>query len=472
MGSFLGLYVQPTSDDWCGAWMSRELGILGIANHFYEVQNGRITNGVVTGIVFAHGLTGPKLLPFLLVLFLLAGLVLLARGVFRLLGWEVPPSVTIAAATVVCVLLFFAGASPYQALLWAPSTVSHTLPSVLTVWSGLAALGASRRGRPAKGLALVFAMVTGVAIGTLSEPFTIVSGVFAAGAVAVLLPGRRSPRHWYPVSWCLLWCAGLTIGFVLLYTSPGAAWRRTQQPQQTSLLSSTELTATAQDWIHIWESVSEQRAYLAAVAVGLILGLAAATAERTARSAAGEPEAARGGRHLRRWVLTLLPVVLMGMCSFGVAYGLRMGYGPTGWTYVRTWSNFLFPMLLLLCTCGAVAGRALTRWQSSGGRSRPMVFAVTATAVVASVASLWAVAALVPTVRETAKDTVTRSVDWDRQDLLVRRMAAQGSKVVPYRPLRIGDLAEPYATPGYSGDWVAQCVARYYKVERIQKPAP
>ncbi|OEJ42980.1 hypothetical protein AR457_01560 [Streptomyces agglomeratus] len=112
IGSFLGLYVQPTSDDWCAAWRSRELGILGIANEFYEIQNGRITNEVVAGVVYAHGVAGPKLLPSLLVLSLLAGLILLARTVLRLVGWKVPQSLTIAATVVVCVLLSLPAPAP------------------------------------------------------------------------------------------------------------------------------------------------------------------------------------------------------------------------------------------------------------------------------------------------------------------------------------------------------------------------
>ncbi|MGW0551952.1 DUF6056 family protein [Streptomyces altiplanensis] len=468
VGSFLGLYVQPTSDDWCAAWRSRELGILGIANEFYEIQNGRITNGVVAGVVYAHGLAGPKLLPSLLVLALPVGLILLARPALRLLGWEVPPSLTIAAAVVVCVLLFFAGASPYQALLWAPATISHTLPSVLAVWSLLVALAAARHGRLARSLALVFAVVMGVAIGTLSEPFTVVSGVLTAGAGAVLLPRLRFPRTRFVVAWCFMWCAGLAIGFVTLYTSPGAAWRRAQQPQQESALSRAELTATVRDWLSVWESVGSQWAYVAAVAVGFMLGLAAATAERPVRPAPRQPEAWRGGAHHRRWLPILLPVLLVGISSFGVVFGLRMGYGPSGWTYVRTWTSFLFPMLLLLCGYGALAGKAVTGWQPSV-RPRPVAFA---TAVVASVASLWAVAGLVPTVKVMATDTVTRSVDWGRQDLLVRKKAAQGSRVVPYRPLPIGGLSEPYATPDYSRDWVARCVSGYYRVERIERPTP
>ncbi|MGX1884821.1 DUF6056 family protein [Streptomyces sp. NPDC055287] len=470
VGSFLGLSVRFTSDDWCAAWKTRDLGILGITEEFYENQNGRITNALVTGTVYIDGLSGPKLLPLFLVLALLAALTLLAREVFHLFSWDVPLSVVVAAATVLVVLLFFAGPSGYQALLWAPATISHTLPSVLAVWGVLVAFSAARRDSPVgKRLALVFAMVLGGAIGTLSEPFTVVSGLFVGAAAVILLFRLRSVRDWFPPAWCLMWCAGLTSGFVLLYTSPGAAWRRTQQPQQRSPLSSTELKVTAYDWLHIWENVVAQSAYLAAWAVGLMIGLAAVdqwrpAAQKTTRPATQGSSAGSGGSRRRRWLLALLPVLLLGACSFAVAFGLRTGYGPTGWTYGRAWTNFLFPMLLLLCAYGVLAGRAIVRRRLFSRLIRP-------TFTIAAVASLWAVAGLVPIVQSMAKDTVIRSVEWDRQDLLVRKEVASGSQAVTYRPLHIGGLAEPYMTTNYARDWVAQCVSRYYNVERIRRPA-
>ncbi|MGW7196508.1 DUF6056 family protein [Streptomyces chryseus] len=418
-----------------------------------------------------NGLSGPKFLPLFLTLALLAALTLLARAVLRLCSWEVPLAVVVAAAAVLAVLLFFAGPSGYQALLWAPATISHTLPSVLAVWSVLVAFSAARRDNPVgKRLALVMALAMGGAIGTLSEPFTIVSGVFVGAAAVILLFRPRSGRDWFPPAWCLLWCAGLTSGFVLLYTSPGAAWRRAQQPQKVSPLSLTELQATAYDWLHIWEAVVAQWAYLAAWAVGLMIGLAAVDQGRSAAQKSTRPAeqglgAEPGGSRRTPWALALLPALLLGVCSFGVAFGLRTGYGPTGWTYGRAWTNFLFPMLLLLCAYGVLAGRAIVRRRSFSRLIRP-AFAV------AAVASLWAVAGLVPTVQGMVKDTVIRSVQWDRQDFLVRKEVASGSQAATYRPLHIGGLAEPYMTKNYARDWVAQCVSRYYNVERIRRPKP
>lgn len=60
-------------------------------------------------------------------------------------------------------------------------------------------------------------------------------------------------------------------------------------------------------------------------------------------------------------VAALLPLPLLALASLGVAYGLRSGYGITGWTYARTWTNFLVPMLLILCAYGTWVGHRLGR---------------------------------------------------------------------------------------------------------------
>ncbi|XUM00122.1 hypothetical protein ACQ86F_24655 [Streptomyces venezuelae ATCC 10712] len=65
---------------------------------------------------------------------------------------------------------------------------------------------------------------------------------------------------------------------------------------------------------------------------------------------------------------------------------------------------------------------------------------------------------------------MARSLAWDPQDAAIRAGAAAGQRVAPYRPLHIGGLAEPFFTRTYARDWVAQCAARYYGVERLRRP--
>jgi hypothetical protein len=465
-GSFLGLYVRPTSDDWCGAWKTRDLGVFGIGKDYYNTQNGRVANALLTGVVYSHGLFGPKVLPVALVISLTLALALTA------LDLRAPVPVVLAVVLVIEMLLFYAGTRPYQVLLWAPATISHTLPGVLAVWSGLVAVAAGRRGgRAATWASVGFAVFMGMVIGTLSEPFTVVSGVFVATAGVLLLVPRLRASTWYPFAWCAGWCAGLIAGFTLLYTSPGARWRRAQMPPAGSPVSPRNLRAEFHDWLHVWHSVATTWAYLAAPAAGLLLGLVL--------SGRQGPDSSWAVRGSRAWTRTLLalPVPLVALSSFGVVVGLRQGYGAAGWTYGRAWTNFLLPMLLALAVYGVLLGRLAARrlaGAAEGGAAEgpwgagraPVVLLLGAAATVTCVA---AAIHLEPVVRDLGADAVVRAVAWDKQDTRIREEVARGATVVKYRPVRAPALAEPFFTRDYAKDWVAQCVSHWYGVTRITR---
>ncbi|MGW4699790.1 hypothetical protein ACWEP1_05550, partial [Streptomyces sp. NPDC004285] len=271
VGAFLGVYVRPTSDDWCALWKSRDLGPLGITSDFYRTQNGRVTNAFLTGLLYSDGMRGPKLLPAFLVLALGAGLFLLAREVLRVLRLPFPVVATAAAVLTTEALLFLAGTRSYQVLLWAPATISHTLPGVIGVWAVLSGVWAARSHRPwARSAAVGSAIALGAAVGTLSEPFVAMSGLVAATAGVLCLPRLRVTSDRFASTWCAAWCVGLLIGTVVLYTSPGARWRRAQQPERP--LSLKELGATLHDWLRIWETIGGQWAYAGAGAAGVLLG--------------------------------------------------------------------------------------------------------------------------------------------------------------------------------------------------------
>ncbi|MDX6764975.1 hypothetical protein SIN09_37755, partial [Streptomyces sp. F8] len=131
VGCFLGLYIRPTSDDWCAAWKTRDLGVLGITADFYTTQNGRIANAFLSGLLYSGGPAGTKILPTLITVLLTTALVLLGRRLLRALGHTPPLLLLTACALVLQALLYFAGTRSYQVLLWAPATISHTLPGVI-----------------------------------------------------------------------------------------------------------------------------------------------------------------------------------------------------------------------------------------------------------------------------------------------------------------------------------------------------
>ncbi|MEW5535202.1 hypothetical protein AB1328_35450, partial [Streptomyces virginiae] len=171
---------------------------------------------------------------------------------------------------------------------------------------------------------LAGALLIGFALGTLSEPFALVSGLLAALTAVLCLPRLRLATTWRPFTWCLLWCTGLALGLAVLYTSPGARWRRAQQPEKPPLLSAGELRATFEDWLRMWDTVTGQWAYLAAAAAGLLLGLAATlrTPHPTPTPAPGArpaPGAGAGAGRTTRAALLLLPLPVVILGSFAVA---------------------------------------------------------------------------------------------------------------------------------------------------------
>ncbi|MGW8780593.1 hypothetical protein ACWGNM_21410 [Streptomyces sp. NPDC055796] len=466
VGCFLGLYVRPTSDDWCAAWKSRDLGVLGITSDFYTTQNGRVANAFLSGIVYGDGLAGTKVLPTVMAVTFTVGLVLLGYEFVRLLG--AGPRVATVMALTACslavqALVYYAGTRSYQVLLWAPATISHTVPSVVGVWALLLAVWTVRRPRaPARAAGFAAAFVIAFALGTLSEPFALVSGLLAVLVAVLALPRLGLARTWHRFTWCALWCAGLVCGLAVLYTSPGARWRRAQQPDRASMLSAGELADTFRDWVQMWDVVTGRWAYLGAAAVGVLLGLAAGL--RTPALAAWGRGRAPSRPVLAAVLLLPVPVVVLG--SFAVVLGLRSGYGPSGWTYARTWTNYLVPMELALCAYGALLG-AWARRFLAGRRRAPA--AVSAAVVGAGALTLLALAALVPSVRQLTTATVTRSVAWDAQDARIRREAARGATDLGYRPLHIGSLAEPFFTSDYERDWVAGCLSHWYGITRIHR---
>lgn len=464
VGCFLGLYVRPTSDDWCVAWKARDLGVAGITADFYTTQNGRIANAFLSGVIYGDGLAGPKILPTVIAVTFTIGLVLLGRELLRFLGVRprLPALAALAACSlVVQALLYYGGPRSYQVLLWAPATISHTIPSVIGLWTLLLGLRTARSPRAAvRRAGLATAFLAGFVLGTLSEPFALVSGLLAVASGLLALPRLKLARTWHPFTWCLCYCAGLLCGLIVLYTSPGARWRRAQQPAKESLLSAGELRATAGDWLRMWDAVAGQWAYLGAAAVGVLLGLClSAPAAREPRPAVPRRMAA---------ALLLLPVPVVALGSLAVVVGLRSGYGPSGWTYARTWTSYLVLMELALCAYGVLLGQWAAR--RLPGRRLAARRRNTAAAVVAAGAlTLLALAALVPNLQRLTTAVVTRSVAWDAQNARLRSEIAGGAEDVGYRPLYIGALAEPFFTSDYGRDWVAACVTKWYGIERIHR---
>lgn len=449
--AFAGSYVRPIADDWCIALWARDGGLRGIVEHMYVHVNGRAANAAVNGLVFSPGLVGPKILPAALALALVVGVYLLLRLGGRLLQVTVPRSGALVAATTTAVLVLMSGRVVYQVYYWAPGSISHTLPPVIGVWALVLVAWAQlsrRRGAVVGAMALL--ALGGFVIGSLSEAFVMVSGVYAAAAVAWIV-GRRAPRRLlgYPVAWL----AGLVAGFALLYLSPGRRDRQKNPIDQAPLLSGEGVLDVLRQWAETWHVLLTQPLHLLALAAGVLVGMSASVhrGRRARRSA------------VRGSLTAVGLVVLVVASSLGVSLALRMGYGPNGWHYERVWVNFLVFALLTAVVLGAMLGAWLRRALPAAG--------IAPVAVVAAASIVVGTVSLLPSMVSLNRDMAARSVTWDEQNSRLHRLAAQGRSEVGYTPYRVANMTEPFTYRVYDDDWVASCVEDYYRVDRIV-PAP
>lgn len=157
-------------------------------------------------------------------------------------------------------------------------------------------------------------------------------------------------------------------------------------------------------------------------------------------------------------VLLAVPLVLALLASLAVDAELRIGYGPNGWTYERTWTNFLYPVLLTLCFYGVLLGRFLA---ATVVRSNEMVAVIATGGTVALVG----LASLVPGLTTTTHDLSTRAHAWDAQDVRIRHQVSLGKDRATYVPYRIGGLSEPFSYRSYEQDWVRRCTMQWYSVD-------
>ncbi|MGW0564082.1 DUF6056 family protein [Streptomyces sp. NPDC003016] len=443
--AWLGRYVRPSADEWCFLPKVRDLGVWGMVEKFYLTDNGRIGNGLLVGAYAKFPVAGHQWFGLVSGVLMLTLLWALTVQVVRRAGRTVPRGVPLFVAAMVTAVFLFATPNTYKTFYWPAASVSHTIAPVLACAAAIPLLRArSRRGRIA---ALAVVLVAGVFMGTLSEETSVVclvvlSGVVLLGRWIFTERARAAARYW-----ALAGMAGTVIGTIVLMVSPGGRRRRERFGlESTSMLAPESLIASLRGYVHILETVFTTWQYVGALAAGVLLGLLA-----------------RGRRGSSPVLLPCRPLL---WTFFGAVAFLVSGYLCTVITYPvfgarvmtaqRTWNDYLLLYVLFLVGAGAFLGRALRVRERGTG-----VAAVCAAAVCAA-----AVLGLAAPLHHLGQDMRVRAQKWDRQDQYLRAGAARGAKVLPYTPLSVGGMLEPFGGKGRNV-WPAGCVADYYRLDRV-----
>jgi hypothetical protein len=416
-----------------------------VVHSFYFFQNGRVFNGLMVEAFSAFGVRGLQLFPAVSAMLTMTVLWLLARQVWRVMGWGGPRGLPGLASATVTVLFLLGSENTYQTFYWAAGNETHTLPPVLAcavLWGALAARSPWQRRA-----ALVSAVLAGICIALWSEETVVVCVTVLA---AVVLFGRRlfaARVCAYAVKWALCGLGGLAFGTTVLMTSPGLRKRRAYLYKDVSPLAPESLWHALQDWAVTLSMILVTWQYVAALAIGVLIG---------GLAVGGRPVASVFVR--LRFLVSLSAAVFLA-CGYGTTILIRPAISPFS---VRTRNDFLLFFILLLVAYGTLLGRAVRARANRGRQSRlPGAVAVCAL-VVGGVATV----SLVPPLYTLGKEMRVRAIQWDRQSDWLHRQAAAGATTLPYKPLSNWGLREPFQLAGHS-DWVAPCVARYYRVDAI-----
>lgn len=442
----VGFNVRPASDDYRLIVMVREGGIPGICWDFYTQVTGRVSNGLLAGLIYSFPTVLPRLLPPMIFLAFALVVGLLIRALFIRANARPRMYVLALAGLGVASITLLGQPLVYQTLFWTPGVITHTIPPIVIIGLVAVALDCPPRRRLAFAVAV---FILSVVLAMMSEAITVVWFVLAAllGLTHVLF--RRRPGFLLRVAG--LGVAGFTLGTLVLWTAPGnqvrqegvASWPGSDShPLSADVLADAlSMAATA-----LQKLVTDGFAP-AAVALGAALAILNGKVVRRIRPTAGQS----------LWMVAG-PIVAVVASAFAVEYAVRYGYGDTTWVVYRVWLNFAFVLVLCFVWLGFVLAGRIVR-----GGVFPSKHLVT-------VLSYWclilALTACTVRLHALGNTVVERAVAWDLQDAEMAQRRAAGERVLPYRPLPIQNLAEPFVG---SARWVIESVAGFYQVDAIAK---
>ncbi|MET9659189.1 DUF6056 family protein [Streptomyces sp. NPDC006510] len=446
---WIGRLVRPGGDDWCFLPVVRDEGASGMIGKFFLHDNGRVANALLVIGYGSFGVPGHRWFALVSGVLMLGILWALIAAALKRAGLTAPRGLALLVGATAAAIFFLASPNPYKAFYWPASSVSHTVAPVLACAAVIPLLRArTRRGRD---FALGVAYLAGIFIGTLSEETSVVAFVVLAAVLLMsrwALPGADRTRTRV---WCVVAFAGVAVGTAILYLSPGARARRERfGADSASMFGPEALTTTLRAFGHVLGTIFTTWQYLGAVAVGVLLGLLVRGGERGTDG----PDGSLRRRPLLLVLVGFLAFLVSGYLCIVVAYP---AFGASVGTASRVWGDFLLLYVLLLVGVGALSGRALRagRWG---------IRAATATAA-GVVCAATCVGLAVPLLRLERQMDV-RAQRWDRQDRSLRDGAARGAQVLPYTPVSVSGMLEPFGNDGRRA-WPAQCVAQYYHLKKI-----
>ncbi|WP_158718061.1 DUF6056 family protein [Streptomyces sp. NRRL F-2664] len=436
----LSLNVRPAADDWCFIADLRKIDPVTFARHFYFKENGRFVNGLIVGIYASAGISGIVAMPIVLAISTFTAIGILVANLEQGSGVRFPTIWKALIAGVCSLALFLVQPAQYQTFFWAAGVVSHTLPPTLAAFLVVWALRCSSRA--SRTVCLIASFAGGAAISLTSEETAValIAALFVLLAVRML---RQPLRRNFLTLWSGVSTIGLTVGIVILTTSPGSRSRRRMLGMETHL-ELNDIAGGAGDWVHVISEMITTWGYAPVLVTGL---------------AAGSVLARNVELPISWFDKIITPALLVSAASLASMVLVRISLGRGGYLTHRVWNDFRLGFILMLAWYGFVLGAFLAKELSS---RQPWLLSAWSFLLLPCAILVF----LAPPVFSAGREAFTRAEAWDSQDASIRYLVSRGERSPSYTPHPIGGLVEPFSGPNKS--WVRACAARYYEVPSLR----
>lgn len=453
----LGFHARYAADDYCQAYILRDMGFFPSQVYWYTTLVGRFAYNFTFNTFLAPGTSVLPILPLALLLSLLAGWGWFFRQVARSLHFERPALV---AAWLACGLLFVLLASSpdmRQVLYWASGMANYLTPLIFLALILGTLTGQIRRVMTGKhpsrlGMALIFALP--LFAGGFTEVYSVSQIVVFALLLLGFLIVDHSAHKQQAVIILSLGLAGAILSFLIVYFSPAVAVRQQSFPPHPALIPLVGMTLE-----HLAIFLKRQ------VELNTLLVALAIVAPLTVTFLAGSQMTwleAVYQRHRRRFLAALLLVPLVGLLLMTVCFAVH-AWATSSYPPGRT---ILIPNLWLMLT--------LLLWGSLAGLGMrveiPEKQGMTAWFFMLLLLALIFFGPLRETIRLAREELPVAARfarAWDEQDALLRQAAQQGIQAIGMPEIDNYYHVEQLRPPSATYYWVNGCVSRYYQIPDV-----
>lgn len=454
--AYMGIFSRYQADDYCLAWNGTARSFLRAQTIWYRTDSSRFSATMLFTLSDKIGRWTVQALPALELSLWLAGCFWLIHRVQKKLKLALPACVSFLMAEVLIYFVLLLTPNLYQVLYWRSGSVVYFFPIVLLTFLLIFLLAQASKTSNWRYLAAPFAIVFSFFIGGFSETIATIQVGMAGLAIVSLIAIRKTiNRKWaiFLVSCALV---GSLLAMAMMFYSPATRMRQGLVGAAPGLFDLVRMSLSfAFQFMYI--TLGDKAFQL------VILMLTAMLVGYTWYSMRGNSSTLKVTSLVSTLFITpfITYLLIVSVCA-------PFAYGESTYPEARVLLNATVFMVIMVMVEGLILGISLGLLHQRSSEGLPVGLKTVSLLLLIMVC-------LFPlySIRKVVKELPVfeqRAEAWDKRDLELRTLAAQGKKNITVTGFdSYAGLLEISPTPT---NWVNGCAALYYGVRTITATSP